>query len=106
MYGGGGDGFLDSSIVNSSRECKLAGRPSMFYSISIENTRISFNLGSFVLLLLLLLSLLLLLLSIDIGEIVSQRFETFLPYIHNSLRATTFPSPVSLTIRCDRIFEI
>lgn len=40
MYGGGGDGFLDSSIVNSSRECKLAGRPSMFYSISIENTRI------------------------------------------------------------------
>lgn len=48
MYGGGGDGFLDSSIVNSSRECKLAGRPSMFYSISIENTRISFNLGSFV----------------------------------------------------------
>lgn len=57
-------------------------------------------------LLLLLLSLLLLLLSIDIGEIVSQRFETFLPYIHNSLRATTFPSPVSLTIRCDRIFAI
>lgn len=43
---------------------------------------------------------------IDIGEIVSQRFETFLSCIHNSLRATTFPSPVSLTIRCDRIFEI